>query len=544
LTKLLPPIWVALPLLVLILHCSSTPPSEGEQATARVFDPSNLSPEELATFKLATEFDRYLMKQMKEAEIAEYKEKCAETNPSPNPFCHTVLNREKLEQAKIATRPTPARKPRPLVPKLRKGKIANWFDLRFASVSSIIRGLASVHKLTMLQVKELALNEKKCPNHAVVAIAAHLEDLLPDRISLRELGDLYARAAECPSDVEVAQDVYLSRAGIFYFAAGDYRKAKAVLSRGAVLEKTFRARSLYWLHRTLMQLGEKKEAEEALTNLFDEYPFAFHSLVAMTAEGKDPGEVLDRKNGLKVTRSKKNDDLNHLIEQHEILQKFQFEKSAAKILNLALQNSEDVEPELKVYLAELKGTEGDHLSNFSILTEVLYRNPQLISRETMEQYFPTHYFPIFEKHSQGLDPYFLLAIARRESAFNPKAISHANARGLLQLLPQTSRDLNMKKDLLNPEENVFVGAYYVSELLNRVNGQIHFALAAYNAGPLRLDEWTSRYPINDPILFVDLIPFRETREYVAAVLRNYYWYRRIHKNDPATSVPLTFNSKN
>ena len=137
------------------------------------------------------------------------------------------------------------------------------------------------------------------------------------------------------------------------------------------------------------------------------------------------------------------------------------------------------------------------------------------------------------------DPYFLLAIARRESAFNPNAVSSANARGLLQVLPTTGRRLKRRPNLFDPETNVAVGAQYVIELLKRTEGHIHYTLAAYNAGPGKLKGWTRSYPTDDPILFIDLIPFKETREYVGSVLRNYYWYRRIHQSNlpiPASQI--------
>ncbi len=86
--------------------------------------------------------------------------------------------------------------------------------------------------------------------------------------------------------------------------------------------------------------------------------------------------------------------------------------------------------------------------------------------------------------------------------------------------------------------NVEIGAKYIIELLKKTNGQIHLALAAYNAGPNRLNTWSSRYTVDDPILFVDMIPFRETRDYVASVLRNYYWYRRINKENEKIPAKL------
>lgn len=75
-----------------------------------------------------------------------------------------------------------------------------------------------------------------------------------------------------------------------------------------------------------------------------------------------------------------------------------------------------------------------------------------------------------------------------------------------------------------------LGVRFFSHLLDRYSGDVELALAAYNAGPDRVDEWMRRYPfVENPMLFVDLIPFKETREYVASIARNYYWYLKLYE---------------
>jgi soluble lytic murein transglycosylase-like protein len=69
---------------------------------------------------------------------------------------------------------------------------------------------------------------------------------------------------------------------------------------------------------------------------------------------------------------------------------------------------------------------------------------------------------------------------------------------------------------------------FFSRLVERYDGNVEFALAAYNAGPERVDVWRMRYPVENRLLFLDLIPFKETREYVASIARNYYWYQRLY----------------
>ncbi|MFM8269950.1 MAG: lytic transglycosylase domain-containing protein, partial [Pseudomonadota bacterium] len=261
------------------------------------------------------------------------------------------------------------------------------------------------------------------------------------------------------------------------------------------------------------------------------YPFSFHTLMALHSAKEDPGDILKKSTPSLLTRSEQAPQMNNLIEQVELLNETGFKKSADKVMSWILADSEKAEPEFMIYISDIKQSQGNYLSQLQILTDVLYANPHLTSKSVMERYFPKLYFPIFEKHSQGLDPYLLMSIARRESAFNPRAVSRARAKGLMQISPHTQRRLSSIKNVFDPEANISIGSRYISDLIKKSNGLIHLALAGYNAGPNRVDLWLARYPSSDPVLFIDLIPFKETREYVASVLRNYYWYRRIHSGD-------------
>ena len=124
-----------------------------------------------------------------------------------------------------------------------------------------------------------------------------------------------------------------------------------------------------------------------------------------------------------------------------------------------------------------------------------------------------------------VDPYLLMGIARRESAYNPEALSPAGARGLMQLMPgtasQVSRQLGISDPgpygVLDPAVNIRLGSTYIRDMLDRYQGNRLAATAAYNAGPHRVDRWLREAPQAFD-LFVESIPFRETRDYVQAVL--------------------------
>ena len=136
-----------------------------------------------------------------------------------------------------------------------------------------------------------------------------------------------------------------------------------------------------------------------------------------------------------------------------------------------------------------------------------------------------------------VDRALLFALARAESGFNPQARSHANARGLMQLLPSTARMIARKYDidyrgpnaLFEPVVNLELGQAYVKRLLGNplVDGSLLHLAIAYNAGLKRLEAWVPRLAEfdDDPLLFLESIPIPETRQYVKKVMANFWAYR-------------------
>lgn len=108
----------------------------------------------------------------------------------------------------------------------------------------------------------------------------------------------------------------------------------------------------------------------------------------------------------------------------------------------------------------------------------------------------------------GLDPLLVKAVIRVESAFNPKAVSSKGAKGLMQLMPDTLQDLGVT-DPFHPRENIMAGTRYLRMMLDRFDGEVRLALAAYNAGPSTV----RRYG--------DVPPFPETQNYIRRVFA--YW---------------------
>ncbi|GAB2715663.1 transglycosylase SLT domain-containing protein [Halomonas garicola] len=168
--------------------------------------------------------------------------------------------------------------------------------------------------------------------------------------------------------------------------------------------------------------------------------------------------------------------------------------------------------------------------------------------DALEWRFPHAYRDAFERFGRrnDVDPYLLMAIARRESAYNPKARSPAGALGLMQLMPGTASDVSRSLGLdapgrygvLDPELNVRLGSAYFSETLKRYRGNRLAATAAYNAGPRRVDRWLGEHRAEDFDLFVERIPFRETRHYVQAVLTYRAIFQHLAQGGDAEGVSL------
>jgi soluble lytic murein transglycosylase len=157
--------------------------------------------------------------------------------------------------------------------------------------------------------------------------------------------------------------------------------------------------------------------------------------------------------------------------------------------------------------------------------------------------FPRPYSPAVDRDAKktGLDPYLVSSLIRQETEFNPKAISYANAWGLMQLLPKVGRKLARqghlrgyhRSSLLNPSVNLQLGTTYLKQLMDEFNDEPAYAAAAYNAGSNRVRAWLANGPYASLPEFVESIPFTQTREYVEAVLRNREIYRQLYESKPA-----------
>jgi soluble lytic murein transglycosylase len=158
--------------------------------------------------------------------------------------------------------------------------------------------------------------------------------------------------------------------------------------------------------------------------------------------------------------------------------------------------------------------------------------------------FPFPYESVIRREAtrNDFDPMFAAGLIRQESTFQADAVSHANAIGLMQILPKTGRLLARqlkirytRTTLYDPNYNIEIGMLYISNL-TRSTGSPEYAAAAYNAGEDRIALWKSERSYDEIPELVESIPFTETREYVQIVLRNADMYRSLYGDTPKPTV--------
>lgn len=134
-----------------------------------------------------------------------------------------------------------------------------------------------------------------------------------------------------------------------------------------------------------------------------------------------------------------------------------------------------------------------------------------------------------------IDPLLVLSIMRTESHFRPYVTSRAGARGLMQVMPNTARMIGRAAEggavhaarFRQPESNIWLGAWYLKELLSRYDGQLALAIGAYNAGPRAMDRWVAERGEQELDVFVESVSYRETRRYIRRVMETYAIYKRL-----------------
>lgn len=386
------------------------------------------------------------------------------------------------------------------------------------------------------------LKHHSCPRNLSAASIRKLENFLPANEVKVAMEKLYAHASFCLKPNDAAYSVTHFRQALLRTLWGDQSRARISASLaplGAKGEELPRA--LFWAG--LLQVNPTQKAQY-WSKLVTDHPLSFHALNAHHQQGHDPLADAILRPIVNPSRDSTIPAVALSMRWFEALILNGKETAASRLAFWTATNfKDDLSLGNIIYITHLKADKNTHQASFGFVWNQIERNPENMNEQTLKLLFPLPYWEVFQRNSGSNDPMLLVSVAKQESAFNPQARSPANARGLLQLLPATAHALTgTHPNLYAPEVNARLGSKFLSKMITKF-GSVELALAAYNAGPMRIPTWRKRYPTKSSMLFIDLIPYRETRNYVANILRNNYWYSRLYEEAPFRSPGLAPRSR-
>ena len=296
------------------------------------------------------------------------------------------------------------------------------------------------------------------------------------------------------------------------------------------------ARGAYWLGRSYEKIGDKRQSEDWYREA-TKYLTTYYGQLAF----------------LKINPSQ-NFELEEQANVKDEYRKYFYNKELVKITHLLNElNKDKYTKNILRHLANDNIASGSEILAAELATNIsrydfAIQVSKLASYE--KRFHNTFNYPIISvpQYVNGRkipETAFILSLIRQESEFDMRANSHVGAQGLMQIMPYTAKlvakqaKLPYSKSRLtsDPEYNINLGSHYIAGLILQYDGAYPFATAAYNAGPKRVKHWKkiNKDPQKKQIDFVDwveLIPFKETRNYVQRVMENYNVYRYILEKKP------------
>ncbi|HUH00700.1 MAG TPA: transglycosylase SLT domain-containing protein, partial [Kofleriaceae bacterium] len=338
--------------------------------------------------------------------------------------------------------------------------------------------------------------------------------------------------------------------GYSHYLLGDYASALPLFEDvGKQSGRLAGGKGRYWHARTLGLLGRSDEALAEYRELVGRYPFAWYALLARARIKERGGDIeifgdqpASAEAGTAITET-----VNESLARDPLI------RSADELISahLEVEASEQLRRNEKEFLGRHKHQRADALAilldryrragdfNRPWYLGIVYGRRALEAPPTgqariwWQHAYPRAYEDLVEKWRPlgGSPPYYLFSIMHKESGFNPHTLSYADAYGLLQMIPATTKrvatalDIPYTQDLLwDAELNIKTGSWYIGHLLQKFKGQIPIGSGSFNSGPRPWMRWIDENgdrPIDE---MIELVSYRQTREYAKKVTETYARY--------------------
>ncbi len=322
--------------------------------------------------------------------------------------------------------------------------------------------------------------------------------------------------------------------------------------------------NLFWRAKALEKLERGRESQKVYSRLIQNFPLGFYGLQARNKMGDGLSTLLFTSAGPKIRKASyapapqspkasrpklAAKDQARWVRAREFISMGLMEDAQYELRSMPKGISSNLSGAL--WLAELYNAAEAYSESIRLL--YLFRGVARDEEESelsirfWKNLYPPAYSGIIEGRAEslGVDPNLVRGIIQQESMFDPKALSRAGARGLMQIMPQTGERLLLKytgenrfdvERLFDPGLNIQMGIHYLNELGEQFEYNPIHMLICYNAGPSALQRWIKRVDnFNESDLAPELIPYPETKKYVKNVLRNYGVYKMLYGEEVATS---------
>jgi soluble lytic murein transglycosylase len=422
-----------------------------------------------------------------------------------------------------------------------------------------LRRLASLSKAQeAVQYLDRAINQ--FPNQAPGALLekAQFLDLLGSKKSAAQARQkLLTQYAKSDAAAEYRWQVAQK-----YADAGDVVKAwqwaQPITTNNP--ESALAPKAAFWIGKWAQRLGRHQDAKAAFEHILARHPQSYYAWRAAVLLGWNVGDfsnvrqlqptlVKPELRSTPPAGSKPFQELYRLGLNEEAWTLFQAEVSDPWQLTVAEQFTDGL-----LKLAQGKNLQGiNNVWNLKDRDDPQERLQWQTLRQTPEYWQALFPFPFYQtilswSQQRQLNPLLVTSLIRQESRFEPEIRSPVGATGLMQVMPATgewvAKQINLEEySLTNPHDNVNLGTWYLDYTHREYNNNSLLAVASYNAGPGNIAQWMRKYRTSDPDVFVEKIPFRETKGYVEAVFGNYWNYLRIYDREIATLL-LPYTGKN
>lgn len=322
------------------------------------------------------------------------------------------------------------------------------------------------------------------------------------------------------------------KVGFLYYMNGQYTEAVNWLAKekNLVTDAHQKAQACYWLGRTYEKMKKKRDAQAQFDEIRSKFPLTYYSFIL----GIDPTAIQKTQ----VQFQHLTIESSHPLYLPSMFLGIGLHRPARQMIQEYGNQSE----EHLYQIVQLFHDAGFHMYSMPNALDLAQRRIEKwgLEEELVKMIFPVKFLDVVKKESasQQTDPLIALSLMKQESGYFERAVSNANAIGLMQLLVPTAQTLAKKMnepspnkdDLFDPSKNVRLGIRYLTDLNLQFNNDVTLVLSAYNAGPERAVKWKKRWPNVKKDEFVELIPFPETRKYVKLILRNYSYYEFLIDN--------------